>query len=90
MIRRACVYTCIIHIASLSALPPGEEVWSVRLAGQVIPGQCRISVGRVRAELKLRKAEFGQWTEFTVRCLVHALYIMCVSVEFFFFFFGCF
>ena len=44
-----------VHI--ISPLPPSDTVhWECHLAGTIVPDKCKLSVGKVRAELKLKKA----------------------------------
>ena len=46
------------------------------MAGRIVPSQCKqVKPGRVRVELKLKKAEPLQWTDYEV----HIIYFMYAS-----------
>ena len=48
-------------------LPPSDTVyWECHLADTVVPDKCKLSVGKVRAELKLKKANLIHWSEYEV------------------------
>lgn len=51
----------------------GELFWESHLAGRIVPEKCKVVPGRVRVELKLKKAEPETWNDFEVRteCFPH-------------------
>ena len=53
----------------------GVLYWECYLAGRVIPDRCRMTVGKVRAEIKLKKVDPVQWTEYEVCVHLHWSYI---------------
>ena len=54
-------------LLSPSLLPPSDTVhWECHLADTIVPDKCKLSVGKVRAELKLKKANLIHWSEYEV------------------------
>ena len=50
-----------------TSLPPSDTVhWECHLADTIVPDKCKLSVGKVRAELKLKKANLIHWSEYEV------------------------
>ena len=55
------------NLPSLPSLPPSDTVyWECHLADTIVPDKCKLSVGKVRAELKLKKANLIHWSEYEV------------------------
>ena len=49
------------------SLPTSDTVhWECHLADTIVPDKCKLSVGKVRAELKLKKANLIHWSEYEV------------------------
>ena len=40
--------------------------WEVRLTNSIVPEKCSIKISKVRAELKMKKEEVINWTDFEV------------------------
>ena len=55
-----------------SCIPVGELYWETELAGRIVPSQCKVKPGKVRVELKLKKAELEPWTDYEVQ------HVLCV------------
>ena len=49
-----------------SLLPSDTVHWECHLADTIVPDKCKLSVGKVRAELKLKKANLIPWSEYEV------------------------
>ena len=47
---------------------PDSVVWECHLTGRIVPKRSKLSLGRVRWEVKLWKADPIQWSEYEVRC----------------------
>ena len=58
----SCVYTC-----SLNQSPKPDAVyWESYLTNTIVPEKSSLKVGRVRGELKMRKADPLHWSDFEV------------------------
>ena len=53
------VYACIASF-------PDSVVWECHLAGRIVPGRSKLSLGKVRWEVKLHKADPIQWSDYEV------------------------
>ena len=49
-------------------LAAGDLYCETCLAGRIVPAKCKIKPGKVRVELKLKKAEPEPWTDYEVCC----------------------
>ena len=58
---------CKIHCIPLRYLILGKVLWETDLAHSVVPGECVVKMGRVRAELKMKKKEPVKWKDYEVR-----------------------
>ena len=69
---RARIKWCTCNILPFLSLPPSllspsdTVYWECHLADTIVPDKCKLSVGKVRAELKLKKANLIHWSEYEV------------------------
>lgn len=71
------VYVCYVCTGKIlhTLLHWSDEVlWETVLANCIIPDKSTLKMGRVRAELKLKKADPIQWSDFEV-CAMYLLYV---------------
>ena len=59
--RRTAFYVKYVQCWSV-----GELFWESHLAGRIVPEKCKVKPGRVRVEIKLKKAEPETWNDYEV------------------------
>lgn len=70
--RRKKLRHCTMYHSMPMHTPLGELYWESYLAGRIVPEECKVKPGRVRMELKLRKAGLETWTDYEVLVCIHS------------------